>query len=99
MITKEQIIGLLKWYDDNRDYLNEIGADFDKTADKAINTPDIVNLFAIPVVNGWHLFSDKTPEIGNMIEIYWSDKSIEKCEYKNISYGCVITPVFWRACR
>ena len=47
MITKEQIIGLLKWYDNNRDYLNEIGADFDKTADKAINAQDVVKLFHI----------------------------------------------------
>jgi len=52
------------------------------------------------IVNGWHLFKDKFPEVNQEIDIYYSDGSRKKTIFDvAVSYKAKVTPVFWRTCR
>jgi hypothetical protein len=60
----------------------------------------IVKLFAIPVVNGWHLFSERKPPIGKYLDIEWDDGTVnESIRYDGFNPSLNITPTKWRACR
>jgi hypothetical protein len=47
-MTNENLIELFRWYDENREYFNEIGADYDRICKEAYKQFDFLNL---PIVS------------------------------------------------
>ncbi|MCE5332737.1 MAG: hypothetical protein LLF95_11445 [Bacteroidales bacterium] len=60
----------------------------------------ITNLCNMPVVNGWHLFDEQKPTIGNYIDIEWNDGTVdENIRYDGFNPTFSLLPIKWRACR
>jgi len=60
----------------------------------------LVNLCNLPIVNGWHLFSDEKPTIGKYLDIEWNDGTTdENIRYDGFNPNLPLIPVRWRACR
>lgn len=55
----------------------------------------------LPVVNGWHLFSEQKPTEGDNIEVYYDDRTIVNVDWQDYLYNDKEFKHmrFWRDCR
>jgi hypothetical protein len=91
-MNKENLIELLRWYDDHNGYFNEIGADYDRVCLEAYKQFNFLNLAVVRESIPVHDIRNKLSPMCNLISMIgepdfekYMPAEIEKCK-KAINY-------------